>query len=581
MALTKLGAAAARCEQAEIEALPGLVRTFISELTLVSLSLGKVLEEVSGTLVGLSCRWEPCGGQECNLEASSPDISELPLLGCLASPSWAVHYDGDVTKCASQPVQSGLSAMASNASNLEPRRNSFSVNRAGSVAAGIRLTHLLHHAEVAETEKRRIGTLQDFSAGCWRRFRAIRLDTDLVDTLIDTVITPLIVINAVVIGMGCDADQSWTGWLWFDLIFCVFFLVELALRLVVIKPCYFFCGPGMVSNIFDLSIVVLDSAQLILTVVASREDGGGSSLKVLRFVRLVRLGRIVRILRVSFFRELLVMMNGMRGGFTTLIWSMFLVACPIYVIAIFTRETLGRQQHDLALYFASVPRSMLTILRCSFGECNTIKGTPVFEEAMQFFGWGFGLFYGIFAFVITIGLFNVISAMYVERVISASNADEQSQKSRRLADEHLLASRIAVLTKLILESMGQSSKRMSQKVDTIMSLEVTMEVFKTVISDPVAASALDDLDIPREDHLNLFDILDSDKSGGLHFEELLVGIEKLRGEPRRSDLVAMDLMVRSMLSKVDEILELLSQMDERKVCAIPHVPFYSNANGAL
>merc|ERR1712113_1192003 len=57
---------------------------------------------------------------------------------------------------------------------------------------------------------------------------------------------------------------------------------------------------------------------------------------------------------------------------------------------------------------------------------------------------------------------------------------------------------------------------------------------------------LRDLDIADEDQLDLFDTLDVDGGGTIDLEELITGIAKLRGDARRSDIVGVGLIVRSV-----------------------------------
>ena len=43
---------------------------------------------------------------------------------------------------------------------------------------------------------------------------------------------------------------------------------------------------------------------------------------------------------------------------------------------------LVREQavENVSDYFEDVPRAFLTIFRCSFGDCSTASGTPIFEH---------------------------------------------------------------------------------------------------------------------------------------------------------------------------------------------------------
>merc|ERR1712008_574960 len=68
-----------------------------------------------------------------------------------------------------------------------------------------------------------------------------------------------------------------------------------------------------------------------------------------------------------------------------------------------------------------------------------------------------------------------------------------------------------------------------------------------------AMRALTDLDIEPQDCMSLSDTLDPDKSGEIEVIELIQGVSRLRGPSRRSDIVAVDLMTRSMQARIDDL----------------------------
>merc|ERR1712110_1142275 len=65
--------------------------------------------------------------------------------------------------------------------------------------------------------------------------------------------------------------------------------------------------------------------------------------------------------------------------------------------------------------------------------------------------------------------------------------------------------------------------------------------------------ALQALDIDPNDHKKLSDILDPDHSGTISIHELVNGLQRLRGQPRRSDTVMVDLMVRALQKMTEDI----------------------------
>merc|ERR1712226_978652 len=77
-------------------------------------------------------------------------------------------------------------------------------------------------------------------------------------------------------------------------------------------------------------------------------------------------------------------------------------------------------------------------------------------------------------------------------------------------------------------------------------MRITPRDFSIIMQDPRVHEILDDMDIAVEDRLDLFEILDADGSGDLEVCELLHGLRKLRGDARRSDVIANGLIIRAL-----------------------------------
>merc|ERR1712241_729332 len=91
------------------------------------------------------------------------------------------------------------------------------------------------------------------------------------------------------------------------------------------------------------------------------------------------------------------------------------------------------------------------------------------------------------------------------------------------------------------------------------------DVFEETMMDPEAPKLLEDLDVAEEDRIGLFDVLDADGGGTLQLLEIIRGVLKLRGEPRRSDVVQVGLMLRSLQDSLSQLHQQLagrqSQLD--------------------
>eukprot|EP00929_Paragymnodinium_shiwhaense_P095375 TRINITY_DN5647_c1_g1_i1.p1 TRINITY_DN5647_c1_g1~~TRINITY_DN5647_c1_g1_i1.p1 ORF type:complete len:270 (-),score=40.34 TRINITY_DN5647_c1_g1_i1:335-1144(-) len=261
------------------------------------------------------------------------------------------------------------------------------------------------------------------------------------------------------------------------------------------------------------------------------------------------------------------MMHGTVGGLPTLAWALLLFTLCVYVVALMSREFLGNGQHPIVHdYFSDVPRAMVTTFRCSFGDCATIEGTPIFEHVDEAYGLGTSFMLCLFAFAMTIGMFNVISAIFVESTLAAATSLKLKQKNERLQDNALWSSRISLIVRrigMLALDIGTEDK-LSDYVDKIYELDVSCSLMDEIGCDPDVRAALEELDVDPEDHDNLSEILDVDQNGSVVVTELLQAIKRLRGNPRRSDIVTVDLMCRSILTSVKELNDSLLKLLRRE-----------------
>jgi hypothetical protein len=227
----------------------------------------------------------------------------------------------------------------------------------------------------------------------------------------------------------------------------------------------------------------------------------------------------------------------------------------IYVFALILRESFGNTKPDddrwsenVTPYFEDVPRAMLTTFRCAFGDCSAATGVPIFEHVDTEYGVSYSLFYCGFVFTTTVGLFNVLSAVFVESTMASAAALASKKKKARLADQALWVTRINTIIKriLVISPDYEMSGRLSEQISDVHNLNVPSHIIDLLGEDPEAKQALEDLDINADDHDRLSTVLDPDNSGGISTVELLEGLQKLRGDPRRSDIVTVDLMLRAV-----------------------------------
>merc|ERR1719195_2585106 len=80
-------------------------------------------------------------------------------------------------------------------------------------------------------------------------------------------------------------------------------------------------------------------------------------------------------------------------------------------------------------------------------------------------------------------------------------------------------------------------------------------------NDAEVCKALAALHIDSQEYANLSDTLDPENTGFIHSRDLVAGLRRLRGNPRRGDIITVDMMIRSMQEKVDFIWERMRHLN--------------------
>merc|ERR1712061_332057 len=95
--------------------------------------------------------------------------------------------------------------------------------------------------------------------------------------------------------------------------------------------------------------------------------------------------------------------------------------------------------------------------------------------------------------------------------------------------------------------MGDTATRnMEHDTGAFEGFEITRERFGKVIDDPDVQHTLDELDVDETDRADLFDMLDGDGSGTLSIDEIVTGIMAVRGQAKKSDIIATKLGVKAV-----------------------------------
>lgn len=410
-----------------------------------------------------------------------------------------------------------------------------------------------------------------------------------------------IVLNAITIGLSAEVHPKWGGWAMVDGGFAVFFGVEIATRMWSLGLREFFFGSEGCCNlcrdvelrwrIFELLLVLFGLGEFVLSLsVPGRPPGStGFNFNMLRTLRLTRIARLIRVCRLKIFSELVMMINGAIGGMRTLLCSVMVIALPLYAVSLLMHESLAglAEAGNGADAFSSLTRSWFTMFRCTIaGDCSNSEGRPIFLLVTDKFGWIYGVVFCASTSVMTFGLFNVVAAIFVENTLAAAKFNSIMQKRQRLLDTNMFRYKVAELVRfiwcvhmhmteeperfepgaIVAECEIDLTRNMSQReVDEAAFLQITPDFFRLLSTLRGFQALLEELDVSDEDKVDLFDTLDVDGGGTIDLEEMVVGIAKLRGEARRSDVVGVGLVTRSIQADIRRI-------EERLAAALAMVP---------
>jgi len=275
---------------------------------------------------------------------------------------------------------------------------------------------------------------------------------------------------------------------------------------------------------------------------------------------MIRITRILRICRLQIFSELLVMVVGTLGGMKTLVWAAALTAVPMYALAIMFRETLGERGGPTGTEnFGTFQMAFYTVFRCTVsGECSDVYGRPILKLVAQEDGRGYVVVFCIMEFFMAFGLYNVVQGIFLENVLAGAKTNELALKRDRLRNQAYFAEKMAeLLTVVVRHASGELPQRgeilsVSDLLIAAADLSITPEVFEEIRRSPDVITLLKELTVSDEDMAYLFETLDTEGDGHIDLHEFVEGISKLRGGPRRSDVVANNFILQKVLSEIQE-----------------------------
>ncbi|CAJ1339313.1 unnamed protein product [Effrenium voratum] len=408
--------------------------------------------------------------------------------------------------------------------------------------------------------------------------------------LLDMVPAAVIILSAAIAGLSADIAPNHIAWTVLEIVFTVFFVAEIIVKCRYFGICEYLVGADWYWSWFDILCVILALVDMTLQFAFSDAEGGddGSPVGVLKMLKLARLGRIVRLLRFKIFQELKLMIQGVFTGLRVLFWAVVLLLLCMYLLGVFTRTIFSDHAE-----FETVPAAMFTSFRCFTEGCSAFDGTPLQERLRKDHGGVFMFGYILLFLFVTIGIFNLIMAVFIDNVADGSTKKRQRELGENAPrTEWVLASslRQIIMTNVLRKETqhlpdDERTQVLKEKIEALRErygykphsnqeyqeladgiredmsesgVVVTREDFNGwLTSEKELISKMDDAEIDLSCKYDLFDVLDADLSGELDFDEMVDGLIKCRGPVSKTDIIAIRLKTVLLVRMMNGICEKL------------------------
>ncbi|CAK8993359.1 unnamed protein product [Durusdinium trenchii] len=378
--------------------------------------------------------------------------------------------------------------------------------------------------------------------------------------LVTAVSTAAIILSFIFMGVALDTNPDWVGWLVVDTIVALVFVAEVFIKSYVITPSVYFLGRDCLWNCFDVALSLVAVVEILINLIFTSAGAQAKGALVLRGLRLARMARLAKLIRMPLLAELANLISGFVLSVRSLFWVMIFLALIVYVVALGFRaaiQTATFNECDYSSHYGdhfgldellpsgcklhymyghefcgSVFGCMFSIFRCMISECTTKGGrslTMIFSDGI---GVEFDLFYSCSMVVVIFGLFNIITAIFVEATL---NGLRENELQRRYAKAYESSYMTEQLAKLVMTVSTQVEKLRSRTAVPLLSalrnsnaladgeIYLSEEEFNQLVRHPDVRVILNDLDVSVEPRSGIFEAFNTEEDGTVSLSELVHG----------------------------------------------------------
>mmetsp|Transcript_53103 Transcript_53103/g.153177 ORF Transcript_53103/g.153177 Transcript_53103/m.153177 type:complete len:945 (+) Transcript_53103:120-2954(+) len=441
------------------------------------------------------------------------------------------------------------------------------------------------------------------------------------DAALNILVTATVLFNIFCLGISLDIAPSNKVWYIIEIVCACVFVSEVVVKMRRHGVRKYFHGEDRIWNSLDLLLTLLAILDVCFTtmnmvVPGLMGDNKGSyaaqMVLMLRAMRLTRVVRLVKLLRSPLLQNLTNMLTGFMLGLPALFWVVVLFLVVLYVFGLAFRIMWGpaEGQNMIAVcgvpddvaegngnptaecisklhwlygeeFFGTVWLSMFTTFRFMLGDYQSRNGVSLAIVFGERYGAAFHVLFGVGMILAVFGLFNIVTAIFVDSTISGLKHNDAMRKYALQYEGRYVKGKIQKLLERIGELMieakkdagGNATSRCSTTATARLrvsgsdtqdafelceSIVLTSDDFCEVMEDLRVRSLLRDLDVEMYNPQGFFETFDADDSGTVTILEMVQAIMRLRGDVRKNDLIASWVAVRALGRRFDQLTLALS-----------------------
>eukprot|EP00929_Paragymnodinium_shiwhaense_P108645 TRINITY_DN74966_c0_g1_i1.p1 TRINITY_DN74966_c0_g1~~TRINITY_DN74966_c0_g1_i1.p1 ORF type:complete len:730 (+),score=176.74 TRINITY_DN74966_c0_g1_i1:83-2272(+) len=343
----------------------------------------------------------------------------------------------------------------------------------------------------------------------------------------------MVILNAAFMGVeagGLAPHNSLIKWV--NLMFCIIFTLELALRIHFHSFTAFYCGETWMWALFDTIMVGLQIWSQLSSMLTSLSHGQYAPVSGLRMLRMLRVARLTRLFRM--FPMFSMVANSMLSSLSPTICSLTVLAMIVYAGSVIFVQALKvpcAADEDLDQYFGTLSRSGFTLVAAMTGG---LDWDSVLRSILATAGPGMGVSFLFYLSFTAACFISMMLGIILDAVTKTVREDKDT-------------------------SIGDRIKDLFQDPDdeTRYRGGLTWEDFAAKLEHPAMIEYFRAIDVEptEEDAKCIFELLDEDGGGTLDSSEMVSGCLRLRGPARALDMSLLIRDVLILMKETDDIIK--------------------------